>query len=537
MHKRGSDQNHLYWHHRPTRRQFLRSATLLGLAAASTPLWLRQGVPSLSPTQALAADKILRLRLVTDITNIDPAFHPATADTQTLEAVNEGLVSYKPGTWEVVNVLAEKIEASPDGLRVDFKLREGIQFHHGYGELTAEDVKFSYERIINPELQSSYKQDWEALDHVEVTGKYTGTIILKEPFAPLWTSTLPIAGGLILSKKAVTEKGLDVYKTSPVGTGPYEFVEWVPNQKVVLRRFADYWGEQPEWDEIHELVIPEDSAAEVALQTDELDFGVISGGAVERVQADPDFTVIEIPTMDYHGLVMNVQHPKLQDINVRQAIRYAVDVQGIIDGAYDGKAVRACSIIAPGQLGYWAGAPCYERDVEKARSYMEKAGLKSLDVTLTVYNSEVERAVGEIIQASLAEVGINAEIITQDDATYWDGGFGETGLKERQLTYISWGTTNPDPTWSVMWFICDQVLQWNWMYWCDKEFDDLYYAALRELDPDKRNQLYIQLQQVWDKACNVVWTVHPIEYFAVRKGIMAGISPAGVPVLRGFRSA
>ena len=239
--------------------------------------------------------KILRARLHADIVNLDPAFYPSSVDEMAANSILEGLVAYKPGqpgTVEVVNVLAEFIEPSEDGLTIDFKLKEGVQFHGDYGELTAEDVKFSYERIANPETDSPYRGDWAALDHVEVTGKYTGQIILKEPFAPLWNSTLPLGSGWVLSKKAVEDMGVEAFATHPIGTGPYEFVEWTPNEKIVLKRFADYWGEALEWDEIHFIPIVEDSAAEIALETGELDFGRIAPGSVDRFEADDRFAVI-----------------------------------------------------------------------------------------------------------------------------------------------------------------------------------------------------------------------------------------------------
>jgi peptide/nickel transport system substrate-binding protein len=478
------------------------------------------------PTQVPAEPKILRIRMSGDLTNADPAFHPASMDTAVAETVHQGLVAYKPGTWEVVNVLAESIEASPDGLRIDFKLKPGVQFHGGYGELTAEDVKYSYERFIDPAVEASYKGDWAALDHVEVTGKYEGTIVLKEPFAPLWASTLPVTGGVIVSKKAVEEMGLEKYAIHPIGTGPYEFAEWTPDQKVVLKRFEGYWGEKPEWDEIQLIPIPDDSAAEIALETGEVDFAFIPLNSVERFQANSKFEVKAVPTLDYDGIFLNVQHPKLSDINVRQAIRYAVDVQAIIEGAYDGKYTRQCSLLTSGMLGYWENAPCYER-VAKAKEYLQKAGLESLDVTLTLIDREDYRAAAEIIQANLAEAGINVEIITQDDGTYWDGGFGDKGLQERQLTLFDWSSTNPDPYWLTVWFTCDQVLQWNWMYWCNEEFDQLNAQATKEQDPAKRAELYEQIQKIWDAEVPTVWTVHPTSYFANPKGLAPALSPAG----------
>ena len=516
------------------------AATEAPAAATEAPVAVTEApAPTEAPaaTEAPAEAKVLKLRLAADVTAMDPAFYPAVVDELAVNSVNEGLVAYKPGTWDVVNVLADSITPSADGLTVDFTLKEGVQFHGGYGEVTAEDVKFSYERIAgltDPAIDSPYRGDWAALDNVEVTGKYTGVIHLKEPFAPLWTTTLPIGSGWILSKKAVEELG-DDYPTHPIGTGPYEFVEWKPNEVVRLKRFDDYWGEPGEWDEIDFVPIVEDSAAEIALETGELDFGQISAASVDRFDANPNFTVYRAPTLDYTWLAMNVQHPNLEDVNIRQAIRYAVDVPSVIAAAYDGKYERACSLIAPGQIGYWADAPCYDRDLDKAQEYLSQAASIPDNITLTTDTSEDNRAAAEVIQANLADIGLNIEIIQQDPSAFYEGGFGEKGLTERQLVYIGY-VTNPDPSWSTVWFTCEQVDEWNWMYWCNEEFDALHEAALKEPDQAKRAEMYIQMQKLWDEAVHTVWIAYPTLYYVGRAGLSPAITPHGRFVAWAFTS-
>ena len=481
-------------------------------------------------TSEPAGPKILTVRLVNDVSNMDPAYRPSTAEDESLLCILEGLVAFKPGTTEVVNVLAERITPSADGLRIDFKLKEGLQFQGGYGEVTADDVKFSYERYIDPALDVPEKVNWSQLEQVEVTGKYTGTIVMKGRFAPLWVNTLPYMAGVVMSKKYVEQKGADAYVKHPIGTGPYEFVEWVPDQHLTLKRFEGYWGPKPVWDVIRFVPVVDDSAAEIALETGELDFAPSPETLVERFTANSDFNIVKIVPFSYDGLLMNVQHPNLTDINVRQAIRYAIDVPAIIEVAYGGLATRACALLAPGQLGFWEQAPCYQRDVVKAKEFLAKASAAPVGLTITTLNGEKDRQVGELIQANLAEVGIQAEVVAQDDATYWDGGFGEPGLKDRQLTYIRWSSTGTDPSYNTSWFTCEQVLQWNWMYWCSEEYDKNHFGALEEMDQAKRAEMYVQLQRVWDEAVNVVWTVHPADYFAVRRGIQAVLTPLAIPV-------
>jgi peptide/nickel transport system substrate-binding protein len=498
---------------------------MLLLAACVAPSAPAGSPPAAEQPAAASEAKILRIRTETDLTNADPAFHPATMDTLTLESVGEGLVGYKVGTWELENVLAEEIKSSEDGKTIEFTLRAGVQFQKGYGELTAEDVKFSYERFIDPKLEASYKDDWAALDRVEVMGKYTGKIILKDSFAPLWNSTMPVAGGTILSKKAVEEMGVEKYATNPVGTGPYEFSEWRPKERVILKRFDGYWGKKAAFDEIHLVPIEDNAAAEIAMETGEIDAGPLPLDAVTRFQANDQFTVQGFNSLGYNGIFLNVQHPNLADIKVREAVRYAIDVPAILTDAYEDRHTRACAVVAEGQIGYWAEAPCYERDVAKAKALLAEAGVDALDLTLAYLEGSESKAQAEIIQASLAEAGINVELVQQDAGAYWDGGFGDEGLRNRQLAIFEWTTNNPDPYWQTFWFTCDQVGQWNWTYSCNEAFDVALQTGVTELDPAKRSAAIIELQKAWDADVSTIWTAHPTTYFAVSKAVEAAFSP------------
>lgn len=232
---------------------------------------------------------------------------------------------------------------------------------------------------------------------------------------------------------------------------------------------------------------------------------------------------------------MNVNHPKLQDINVRQAIRYAIDVPSIIDAAYDGKYARACALVVPGQLGDWTDAPCYERDLDKAKEFMAMAGLETLDLTIRANETEDRRAIAEIAQANLAEIGINVEIEILDDAAMTDAHFGDTGFNEAELFVINF-ITNPDPSWSTVWFLCDQVKVWNWMQYCSEEYDRLHFAALKEQDPPKRAEMYIEMQKIWDEAAHSVWIAYPILYWASRADIEPSLMPHGRILAWNFRS-
>jgi peptide/nickel transport system substrate-binding protein len=178
-------------------------------------------------------------------------------------------------------------------------------------------------------------------------------------------------------------------------------------------------------------------------------------------------------------------------------------------------------------LGYWADGPCYTRDLAKAQEYMALAGLaEGLDLTLAIQNTESEKTVGEIIQANLADIGINLTLDIQDDAAFIENGFGPDAIKNRQLVYLNW-INFPDPSLYTYFFTCEQVEQWNWSYWCNEDFDRLHQEALREMDPAKRAALYIEMQQMMDEDVTAVYVANIVMYYVGRVGLEPSILPHG----------
>lgn len=516
---------------RLSRRNFLVSSAVVGLGVtgAGTLLAACGG----SDQGAGAVAKALRIQLDADISNLDPAINPGHTDTEVATNIFENLVVYRPDSFELVNELAEKFEPSSDGLRYDFTLRKGVQFHGGYGEVTADDVKFSYERIAgltDPPIKSSYKSDWKALKSVEVRDRYSGTIVLKEPFAALMTTTLPYGSGQIVSKKAVTERG-DKFGTNPIGTGPYEFVEWKRNEQVTLKKFAKYSGAAgylpaPQWDELRFTIIPEANSAAVALQTGELDFATLSPDTLARIKNDNRFTVTQRTTLKYSWVGINTAHPNFRDRNVRLAVVNGIDVPAIVEAAFDGQWTRATGLIAPGMpVGYWKDAPVQNRDVAKAKAYLSQAGAVGRKVTMQVASGKVgAEKVAQIVQQNLNEVGFHVDVDVQEKGVFNQA--TPEANKQKQLFYQSF-STKPDPSWSTTWFTCDQVGVWNWMSWCNPRYTDLHNKALIETDPAKRNQMYIQMQQIMNDDAVAVWIAWPTAFLASRAQITPAIRPEG----------
>jgi len=491
--------------------------------------------PTVAPTIAPTASgpKVLRVRISKDISNLDTDNVTGKEEDTVDRAVMEGLFRYD-ATGKLVPQLAETYSVSPDGLTIDFTLHKGVMWQRGYGELTTDDVKYSYERFLVTNPKPAYADDWASLDHVEIVDKYTGKLVFKTPQATLWTTVLPMTSGLIVSKKFYEEAGPDKVKTDAVGTGPYLFSSWTPQQQIVLKRNPDYWGTQPYYDEIDVLPVQDDKTAEVDLQAGELDFSNISLASEDKFQSDPNFVVQSIPSTAYSWIGMNIEDPKLKDINVRQAIRYGIDVPSILAAAYNNKAPQANALIPNGTLGYWKDAPVYTRDVAKAKSYLAKSNLTSLDLTLTYQNTDEYSTWAQIIKANLQDVGINVTLNGLDSSSFW--AYGDSGKdKALQLFAVDYSSVAPEPAWSTMWFTCDQVDLWNWMRWCNKQFDALHTQGIQTIDSAKREPIYIQMQQLMDADAIAIWVTDVPQVYVSKPNVKSVIYPGGLaPMLRDF---
>lgn len=452
------------------------------------------------------------IALDTDIGNLDPGNRVGTTEGNIIRSVCQTLVRFEPGKPSWANDAAKDIKQISD-TEFDFELNPGQMFTGGYGEMTAEDVKYSFDRFINGDKgkKLAYADDMEALKSVEVTGKYTGKLILKHPSAALWLIGICDASGAILSKKASEELG-DKIATTLVGSGPLTLKEWRPKEQFVLAANPDYKGPyKAHFEQITGKIIPEHKTAFLSYQAKELDFTAFDADQLDAAKGLPDTKVIDIPGIDYTWIGINVQKGDLADIKVRQAIRWAIDVDAIIQGAYSGATSRAKTLLAPGLLGNWADAPLYSRDVAKAQQLLGEAGKSNLAFTFTCLNDATSLAVAQIAQANLAEVGITLTINAMDSGAYWALG-ADDASKDLELTLIPY-TSKFDPSFQTQWFLASQIGLWNWQRWNSPEFDKLHQEGLETLDKAKREAIYVKMQKLLDESASCIWITHGRNFF------------------------
>ena len=514
------------------RREFIKGMSLLGAAA-------------LSPASVMAASAtggVLRARAYSDMRTLDPAFSQGVTDEEIQSSIYNKLVQYKPGReWGWQLDAAAMIEQADD-THINFALRDDIGFTNGFGAMTAEDVKFSFERIVDPTLESSNKPDMGPLNRVEVTGERTGTIVLNEPFAPLWSIALPYITGNIVSKKAVEKAEGARIGTDPLAeSGPYLRTSWRPKEKTVLTRNPAWRGARPAFDTIEIYPIDDEKTAEIAFEAGEVDFTRIGLDSVARYRNNPPAgaTLAEYPSLFYVWVGMNLDNALLKNKKLRQAIQYAIDVPSILEAAYYGAATPATGIIAPGLTGHRErGLVPAAANMEKARQLLAESGETNVNLTLDVINKNAYTTAAQVIQANLRQIGVSLEVNVHEAATFWSLGSEASGeqWKDVQLILNRFSMT-PDPYYATSWFTQEQVGVWNWERFRSAEFDKIHAQAAAETDPVRRGEMYRRAQDLMEESGAYRFITHEATPVIYRNAVRPALRPDGLPLLRYFQSA
>jgi peptide/nickel transport system substrate-binding protein len=516
----------------PFSRRLLLRGALTGAMVASMPRILRAQQGSL-----------LRIRSNRDLQILDPGWMIGGMEIDLQYACLASLAVYslKDGQlgW-VPSDFVEQVQLSDDAKRVEFTLKQGIQWSGDFGELTTEDVKYSYERIADPKNEAPWKDKWKALDHVEIKDKYNGAILLKEPFAPLFVTTLCDGPGSILSKAATEKAGGKFESSFPAICGPYIIKEWVPKQRVDLTVNPLWKGPKPDFPEVRFQIIEDEKAAELAYDAGEIDITTISEQSFARYQKSPPAgsKLMVAFNNNWSWLGMNTEHPKLKDKRVRQAIQYAVDVQSALDAAYNGLAPRAYGIVLPGLPGHRDVTKFEKPDPDKARELLKEAGVANLELDLRTLPDTDKMTLAQVVQANLADVGIKVNIVQTDPGPFWNLGIESAGndWKDLQLYIHEFGDA-PDPSQMTQWYVGEQVGVWNWERWKDPEFDKLHYAALQEADPKKRGDMYIRMQEIMEDTGAYVWFAFKPAQKIYRDWLDPVIVPGDHPYTQWFKKA
>ncbi|XOK59097.1 ABC transporter substrate-binding protein [Paenibacillus elgii] len=434
---------------------------------------------------------------------LDPHLAVAAGTSEMMFNVYEGLL--KPNEkGEIYPAIAKSYDIAPDGLTYTFKLREGVKFHNG-NAVTAEDVKYSYERLAGKETGKPLSPAFASVQSIEVPDAATVVIKLKENNASFLTSLTA----------SVIPKGYQDSNKKPVGTGPFRFVEYLPGQRLVIEKNKDYYiKDVPSLDKVEFRIIPDQEAALAALKSGEADIFPRIG--TEKLEGlGPEFQTVSAPQNLVQLMTYNIERKPFDDIRVRQAINYAVDRDEIIEGVALGKGTKLGSNMSPIMSRYYLDGlqDTYKYSTEKAKSLLAEAGYKDgFSATLSVpsnYQFHVDTA--QVIAQQLGKVGIKLKIEPVEWAVWLDRVYKG---RDYDLTIIGLdGKLDPNDILNK--YASDSKN--NFFNYKSPEFDKALKLGLTELDPNKRAEAYKQAQTILTKEAAAVYIMDPNLNVALKK--------------------
>lgn len=460
------------------KRILISAVAALALLAAA-PLALAD-----SPKQGGAA----AITFNNDLTTLDPQVGYDWQNWSVIKSIFDGLMDYKPGTTELEPDLAESYTVSDDGLVYTFKLRDGVKFHNER-LMTSADVKYSFERAVNPATQSpgggyfgmiaGYDDvaggKATTLSGIETPDDKTVVFKLSRPDAT-FLHLMAINFGYIVPKEEVEKAGADWGK-KPVGTGAFKFVEWVPGQNIKLERNKDYYrAGVPYLDNITFEFGQDPTVAVLRLKKGEID--IVGDGVppaqFTEIMADPaNKDLIAEGNQLHTGYVtMNVTQAPFDNLKVRQAVNMAINKDRIVR-LINNRAAPASQALPPAMPGYNADNKGYAYDPDGAKKLLAEAGVGEITTELYTMNVDPNPRIAQAIQQDLAAVGIKAEIRSLAQAEVIAAG----GTGKAPMIWsggMAWIADFPDPANFYYGILgCAGAVDggWNWSRYCNKDLD------------------------------------------------------------------
>jgi peptide/nickel transport system substrate-binding protein len=499
------------------------------LAVALAPATAAPETPRSTLVQAWQID---------DLITLDPAEVFEFTGAEYAANVYDRLVTYLvDDVSDLRGHVAESWEIADDGKTYTFKVRDGITFHSG-NPLTAEDAAWSLQRVVKLNKTPSFILTQFGFtpenvdDRIQVVDERTFTVELDQPYAPTFFLYCLTAGvGSVVDKQLALEHeqdgdlGHDWLRTASAGSGPFKLRSWKPNESLIIDGNPDYWGGAPGLERVVSRHIAEPATQMLLLEKGDIDIARnLEADQLERLRGNPDVTVEEVPKGAIYYLGLNQKNEYLARPEVREALKYLVDYDGIAGTIVNGSAVVHQSFLPRGFLGAIDDQP-YTLNVEKAKELLEQAGLEDgFTVTMDTRNASPLPEIAQVLQANWADAGIELEILPGDNK--------QTLTKYRARThdiYIGrWGPDYQDPHTNADTFASNPdnsdaagltgKLAWR-NAWAIPEMTARTEAAVLERDPAERARIYEELQREHQKVSPFVIMFQDIEVIAERENV------------------
>lgn len=454
----------------------------IGLAALLAGL-------TLSASYAEAAG-VLTIGRREDSTTFDPIKTAQNIDNWVFSNVYDVLIRVDKTGTKLEPGLAESWTVSDDGLTYAFKIRDA-KFSDG-SPLTAEDAAFSLLRIRD-DAGSLWSDSYKVIDTAVATDPHTLTIKLKNPSAP-FLSTLALPNASVISKAGIESMGADAYAEKPIASGAFVVDEWRRGDRVILKKNPNFWqADRVKLDGVEWISVPDDNTRMLNVQAGQLDAAIfVPFSRVEELKKDAGLDVLIDPSTREDHLLINHAHGDLGKKEVRQALDLAIDKKAIVDAVTFGQGTVANSYIPKGALYYYADNLQRPYDPEKAKKLLADAGVSNLTLNYLIRaGDEVDEQTAVLLQQQLAKAGITANLQKVDPSQEWD--MTVAGDYDISVNYWTNDILDPDQkTTFVLGHDSNNNYSTNYKNEAVKE---LVAKARLELDPEKREQMYIDLQK------------------------------------------
>ena len=489
-----------------------------------------------APLAAQPAKTVLVIGLdISDSVTFDPARMSQYSAPLTLHAAYDTLVTTDPGDYVTIKpLLAESYARTPDGKGWRFKLKQGIKFASG-NPVTVEDVKFSFDRLLNIKDQpSQYVQD---IDRVEIVDPQNVDVILKDANAPILTILCAPAASIYDSKIVKAHGGTDAKDAketdkatqwldqNSAGSGPYQLAGWERNQTLTLTKNANSWRGKPNFERVIIRHIGDSAAQLLAVRRGDIDAAYnLTPEQIISLKDNPDIAIAKGTSLDFIYMTLNndpAMNEALGKKEARQAVAYAIDYDGIRDSLVGGAALRNVNFIPIGVGGSTEALTKeigYRQDLDKAKTLLQKAGLPDgFTFPLSYGTASIVgvsyQLMAQKIQADLARIGIKAELQPMDQVTMRTQFIG--GKTVSALTY--W---NPPAVETFLWAAASVERVAKRVHWdVPPDVTANVHAAAKEQDVTKQNALYRKYMETLQDQANYIMLFQPIYQVATRKSI------------------